>query len=77
MTMFWISIFLIFPVLVMVVTLAMCKSASVADRNMELLRTADYKTRSITAERHDSPKEFKGSAEEQTTVRLRQSGVQS
>ena len=74
MNAFWISLLVLFPIIVIIVTLAMCKSASVADRKMDLLRAADYKTKPITSERC----EFKGSSsEEQPSARFRHSGVQS
>ena len=72
-----IGVFIIFPLIVMMFTLAMCKSASVADRNMELLRAADYKTKPIHADRQGFKQEFKGPVEEQTAARLGQSRVHS
>jgi hypothetical protein len=72
-----ISIFVVFPLIVMMFTLAMCKSASLADRNMELLRASDYKTKPIHSDHHELKKEFKGSVDEQAAARLDQSGAHS
>ena len=77
MNILWISFFVIFPIGVMIITLAMCKAASVADRKMDLLRADDYKSRPCTSRRNEPNNEFKNSSEEKTTPRLGHSGVQS
>jgi hypothetical protein len=63
MIIIWIGILFFISSLVLVFTLALCKSAALADREFERARTADQRTWSITSESIESNKELHISTE--------------
>ena len=56
MSAFWIGILVLIPIFGMILILAMCKSAAMADREMDRFRSANYPARQHTYDRIESNK---------------------
>jgi hypothetical protein len=66
----WIVILFFIPTVVLVFTLALCKSAALADREFERARTADQRTWSNKSEWIESNKEFHISPDTKPATRI-------
>jgi hypothetical protein len=73
----WIGIFMFISIVVLVFTLALCKSAALADREFERARIADQRTWSKSPEWIDNNKELRVSPDTNPATRFEHSRVHS